>query len=102
MDDDGWDRLPDTVWRGPRLSSSLHRELFAALRRAIDQDLTALQRRVFVAIALNEVPMDAFARELGAKPQCRSTRRCSMLGASSGRVCSAAGYEPPYVRTGHL
>ena len=36
------------------------------LRRAIDDDLTDLQRRVFVAIALNQVPMDAFARELGS------------------------------------
>ena len=37
-----------------------------ALRRAIAEDLTDLQRRVFVAIAVNEVPMDAFARELGS------------------------------------
>ena len=40
--------------------------MLEALRQAITEDLTDLQRRVFVAVALNEVPMDAFARELGS------------------------------------
>lgn len=65
LDDDAWERLPDDLADSPHQGSE-HRELFAALRRAIDHDLTALQRRVFVAIALNELPMDAFAREIGA------------------------------------
>ena len=56
---------PTRVLDSPQHNSE-QRELFAALRRAIDEDLTALQRRVFVAIALNEVPMDAFARDVGA------------------------------------
>jgi RNA polymerase sigma-70 factor (ECF subfamily) len=98
MSDDGWDRLPDNLSNGPD-AQSLHRELFAALRRAIDEDLTALQRRVFVAIALNEVPMDAFARELGANRNAvyktlfdaRRKLRASLV---------AAGYEPPYVTSG--
>ena len=62
---DAWERIPDTL----AVAADRHvedRELFAALRRAIEEDLTDLQRRVFVAIALNEVPMDAFARELGS------------------------------------
>ncbi len=98
MDDDGWDRLPESWSSGPD-AQSLHRELFAALRRAIDEDLTALQRRVFVAIALNEVPMDAFARELGANRNAvyktlfdaRRKLRASLV---------AAGYQPPYVSSG--
>ena len=98
MSEDGWDRLPDDFSNGPD-AQSLHRELFAALRRGIDDDLTALQRRVFVAIALNEVPMDAFARELGANRNAVyktlfDARR--KLRASLAR----AGYEPPYVTSG--
>lgn len=65
LDDDAWDRIPDTFAASPGERAE-DRELLAALRRAIDEDLTYLQRRVFVAIALNEVPMDAFARELGS------------------------------------
>jgi RNA polymerase sigma-70 factor (ECF subfamily) len=42
------------------------RELLAALVRAVEQDLTAHQRKVFVAIALDDVPVDALAAELGS------------------------------------
>ena len=65
MDDESWERLPDPLPALPqeRLEQT---EMFAELRRAIVEDLTELQRRVFVAVALNDVPMDAFARELGA------------------------------------
>jgi RNA polymerase sigma-70 factor (ECF subfamily) len=42
------------------------RELLAALARAVEQDLSAHQRKVFVAIALDDVPVDALAAELGS------------------------------------
>jgi RNA polymerase sigma-70 factor, ECF subfamily len=42
------------------------RELFRALARAVERDLTAHQRKVFVAIALDDVPVDALAAELGS------------------------------------
>jgi RNA polymerase sigma-70 factor, ECF subfamily len=42
------------------------RERLAALARAVEQDLTAHQRKVFVAIALDDVPVDALAAELGS------------------------------------
>ena len=38
----------------------------AALRRAVDEELTARQRQVFVAIVLNDVPLDALVIELGS------------------------------------
>ncbi len=100
MGDDGWDRLPDTFSPGPD-AQSVHRELFATLRRAIDEDLTALQRRVFVAIALNEVPMDAFARELGAN---RNAVYKTLFDARRKLRASlaAAGHEPPYVTKGAM
>lgn len=65
IDDDAWEQIPDSFATSPQLAIE-QREVLALLRRAIDDDLTDLQRRVFVAIALNQVPMDAFARELGS------------------------------------
>src|SRR3954447_7483876 len=93
LSDEAWDRLPDSLSVAPEQSAE-HRELFAILRRAIDEELTHLQRRVFVAIALHNVPMDAFARELGSSRNAvykvlydaRRTLRESLR---------AAGYERP-------
>ena len=65
MDEDSWERLPDPLPVAPQQLAEQH-EMLEALRHAITEDLTELQRRVFVAVALNEVPMDAFARELGS------------------------------------
>ncbi len=98
MDDDAWERLPDTRAESPHLHSE-QREVFAALRRAIDEDLTPHQRRVFVAIALNEVPMDAFARELGAS---RNTVYKALFDARRKLKASlrAAGYERPTYPSG--
>lgn len=93
LDDDAWERLPDSLQVSPQQSSE-HRELFGALRRAIDEDLTEQQRRVFVAIALNDVPMDAFARELGAS---RNAIYKSLFDARRKLRASlqAVGYERP-------
>lgn len=65
IDDHAWEQIPDSFGTAPQLAIE-QREALGVLRRAIDDDLTDLQRRVFVAIALNQVPMDAFARELGS------------------------------------
>jgi RNA polymerase sigma-70 factor (ECF subfamily) len=40
------------------------REQLDVLRRAVEEDLTPRQREVFVAIALNDVPIDVLALEL--------------------------------------
>ncbi len=42
-----------------------HAELVAALRRAMDGALSQRQREVFVALALNGVPIDVLAERLG-------------------------------------
>jgi RNA polymerase sigma-70 factor, ECF subfamily len=42
------------------------RELLAALRRAVDTELTPHQREVLVAVALNGVPIDVLAERLGS------------------------------------
>ncbi len=36
-----------------------------AVRQAVEQTLTEYQRRLFVAVVLNEVPLDALAASLG-------------------------------------
>ena len=41
-------------------------ELLAALRRAIDEELTPHQREVLVAVALNDVPIDVLAERRGS------------------------------------
>jgi len=58
-----WDELPDVRAQRPGEQAE-RREQFTALARAIDEDLTPRQREVFVALAMNEVPMDALALRL--------------------------------------
>ncbi|MGH2896786.1 MAG: RNA polymerase sigma factor [Solirubrobacteraceae bacterium] len=59
-----WERLPDRL--SPRPGERLEkREQLQALSAAIGT-LTARQREVFVAIALNEIPIDVLALQLGA------------------------------------
>src|SRR5258706_201867 len=42
------------------------RELLTAVRAAVEEELTPRQRRIFVAIAVAGVPLDALAAELGS------------------------------------
>jgi RNA polymerase sigma-70 factor (ECF subfamily) len=65
LDHEEWERLPDRLSVQPDERAEWH-DLFAALRRAVDEDLTNRQRRVFVATVFNAVPMDAVALELGS------------------------------------
>jgi len=55
VDVEQWDQLPDRFGVDPaRVPES--RELAAEIHRAVDEDLTDWQRRVFVAIVLQEIP----------------------------------------------
>ena len=65
MEQQDWDRLPDRLGVQPHERAEWH-ELLAALRRAVEEDLTDHQRRVFMAIALNGVLTDAVALQLGS------------------------------------
>ncbi len=60
-----WDRLPDRLAPRPG-DQAERREQLAALTSAIQRDLTPRQRDVFVAIALNDVPIDVLALQLGS------------------------------------
>jgi RNA polymerase sigma-70 factor, ECF subfamily len=65
LDAEDWDRLPGHFGFDPAQEAEW-RDLLAALHRAVDQELSARQRAVFVAIVLNEVPLDTLVIELGS------------------------------------
>ena len=65
LDAEDWDRLPGRFGADPAYQAEWG-DLFAALRRAVDCELTARQREVFVAIVLNDVPLDTLVIHLGS------------------------------------
>ena len=65
MDAEDWERLPGRFGADPAQETE-RRELAGAVRRAVDENLTPRQRKLFVAIVLNGVPMDALVTELGS------------------------------------
>lgn len=65
LDAQDWEQLPDRFGFGPAQQSEW-RDLLAALRRAVDEELTERQRAVFVAIVVNGVPLDALVAQLGS------------------------------------
>ena len=65
LDAEDWDRLPDQFGLEPERETEW-RDLVAALRRAVDTELTPRQRAIFVALVLNGVPLDALVARLGS------------------------------------
>ncbi|MEV6287853.1 sigma-70 family RNA polymerase sigma factor [Kribbella sp. NPDC051770] len=65
FDEEDWERLPARLGVGPEAHAE-SRDLMAAVRRAVDETLTAKQRTVFVALVLNGMPTDVLAEQLGA------------------------------------
>ena len=63
LDDSIWDRLPDGA--PPVLQQIEHRQLLAALRRAVQERLTERQRLIFQSVTMEEVPIDVLAERLG-------------------------------------
>ncbi len=65
LDAEDWERLPGRFGADPAHQTEWG-DLFAALRRAVDSELTPRQREVFVAIVLNDVPLDTLVMHLGS------------------------------------
>ena len=65
LDAEAWDRLPARFGFDPAHQAEWG-DLFAALRRAVDTELSPRQRDIFVAIVLNGVPLDALVIRLGS------------------------------------
>jgi RNA polymerase sigma-70 factor (ECF subfamily) len=59
-----WERLPDRLGLDPEQHVQAAGMLTEA-RRVVDEELTAHQRRVFVAIVVDGIPVDALAARLG-------------------------------------
>jgi RNA polymerase sigma-70 factor (ECF subfamily) len=57
--------LPDAPAARPSERADRHEQLIV-LREAIETDLTPRQREVFVAVAVNDVPIDVLALQLGS------------------------------------
>lgn len=64
-DDEDWERLPARLGIQPETHAE-SRDLMQAVQRAAEQHLTAKQRTVFVALALNGMPTEVLADQLGA------------------------------------
>ena len=60
LNEQDWDRLPAVLGTQPDLVAEA-RELTRAVRRAVEDDLTDHQRRIFEAAVLQGVPLDALA-----------------------------------------
>jgi RNA polymerase sigma-70 factor, ECF subfamily len=65
LDAEDWDRLPGRFGFEPEQEAEW-RDLLAALHRAVDTELTPRQRQCFVALVLNDVPLDALVIELSS------------------------------------
>ena len=63
MDGEDWDRLPDRFGFAPE-DHAQWRATVDALRDAVQRHLTTKQRRVFVALVLQGVPLDALVSDL--------------------------------------
>jgi RNA polymerase sigma-70 factor (ECF subfamily) len=89
-----WEHLPDRLAPRPGEQAE-RREQLSALTTAIREDLTPRQREVFVAIALNDVPIDVLAVQLQSNRNAlyknlfdaRRTLRASL--AAAGHPLSA-------------
>ncbi len=64
-DEEAWARLSDSLASQPAARAE-QQELLAVLADAVASDLTSRQRKVFVAVALNDVPIDVLAVQLGS------------------------------------
>jgi RNA polymerase sigma-70 factor, ECF subfamily len=65
LDAEDWDKLPDRFGFDP-VHQAEWQDLLAALRRAVDTELSPRQRQVFIAIMVNAVPLDTLVIELGS------------------------------------
>jgi RNA polymerase sigma-70 factor (ECF subfamily) len=66
LDSEQWERLPDRLGVDPQAHVEAT-AIMAVVRRVVDTGLTAYQRRVFVAIVVDGIPLDALAGRLGVR-----------------------------------
>lgn len=100
LDAADWDRLPDRFGTGPA-DHAERRELISAVRRAVEEELTDRQRRVFIAIVVNGVPLDALVVQLGSsrgaiyKTMFDARRKLRAALVAAGYLTAPAGEAGP-------
>jgi RNA polymerase sigma-70 factor (ECF subfamily) len=65
LDAEDWERLPTRFGFDPAYQAEWA-DLFAALRRAVDSELTPRQREVFIALVLNGIPLDSLVLSMAS------------------------------------
>lgn len=91
-----WDQLPDRLGLQPD-DLAEQAELLAALRRAVEEQLTDRQRRVFLAIVVDGIPLDALVVQLGSsrnalyKVMFDARRKLRAVLAANGYLAGPAG-----------
>jgi RNA polymerase sigma-70 factor, ECF subfamily len=66
LDAEQWERLPDRLGLDPQQHVAAA-GIAAKVRHVIDTELTGHQRRIFVAIVVDGIPLDALAARLGLR-----------------------------------
>jgi RNA polymerase sigma-70 factor (ECF subfamily) len=66
LDAGQWERLPDRLGIDPARHAE-SADLLAEVRRVVEEELTAHQRRVFTPIVVDGIPLDALAVRLGLR-----------------------------------
>jgi RNA polymerase sigma-70 factor (ECF subfamily) len=66
LDAGQWERLPDRFGIDP-VQYAESAGIFAEVRRVVEDELTAHQRRIFVAIVVDGIPLEAVAARLGLR-----------------------------------
>jgi RNA polymerase sigma-70 factor (ECF subfamily) len=97
-EDDDWERIPDRFGLSPQRRTEWV-ELVAALRDAVEYELTPHQRTIFTALVLREVPLDALVVQIDSNRNAIyktmfDTRR------KLRRTLAAKGYMAPDVADG--
>jgi RNA polymerase sigma-70 factor, ECF subfamily len=95
LDAADWDRLPDRFGTSPADHAERH-DLVAAVRRAVEEELTDRQRQVFTAIVVQGIPLDALVAQLGSsrgaiyKTMFDARRKLRAALAANGYLTSSA------------
>jgi RNA polymerase sigma-70 factor, ECF subfamily len=66
LDTGQWERLPDRLGLDPHQHAEAA-GILAEVRHIVETELTAHQRRIFVAIVVDGIPLDALAYKLGVQ-----------------------------------
>jgi RNA polymerase sigma-70 factor (ECF subfamily) len=96
LDAADWERLPDRFGVSPA-DHAERRDLIDAVRRAVQEELTERQRRVFIAIVVDGIPQDALAVRLGSscnavyKTLFDARRKLRAALAANGYLAASAG-----------